>query len=207
MIEGRREKPPRREGGENVKFSFWGEILAWFYLLFEKIRKRRLFEETTENSTNESNTGETKGVTRRWVITRLFPAALLTLAGCLHPKQRETSFNYPIVEQAPLPPLSKEIRSVRDLVDTYAEDFLKPYVHDDQILLHLNNENRVDGVTYISDVLSGGANRVEIRGRTIVIIEPRNDDALNITLRKLINSHHYFNQPIQIEFIEIEING
>jgi hypothetical protein len=216
MIEGRKEKPPRREEVEkerNAKFSFWGEILALVYLLFEKIRNRKTHEETTENSTegateNSNNPikGEPEGVTRRWVITRLFPAALLTLAGCLPPEERETRFNYPIVEQAPPPPLSKEIRSVQDFVDTYAEDFLKPYAHDDQILLHLNDENRVDEVTYISNVLNERTNRVEIRGRTIVVIEPRNDP-LNITLRKLINSHHYFNQPIQIEFIEIEIGG
>jgi len=156
MIEGRKEKPLRREEGEkerSVKFSFWGKILAWLYLLFEKIRKRRLFEETTENSTNESKAGETEGVTRRWVLVRLLPLAL-ALAGCLSPEERQTRFNYPILEQEPPPPLSKEIRSVQDFVDTYAEDFLKPYVHDDQILLHLNNKNRVDRVTYISDVLS-----------------------------------------------------
>ena len=224
MIERRRikEKQPVQESqerkGEQLFFesSFVGKILAWFYLLFEKIRNRELFEKTTENYTegatensNNPTNGEPEGVTRRWVITRLLPAAslaLLDLTGCLSPEQRQTSFNYPTIEQAPLPSLSKEIRGVQDLVDTYVEDFLKPYVHDDQILLHLNNENRVDGVTYISNVLNEGTNRVEIRGRAIVVIQPRND-ALNITLRKIINSHHYFNQPIQIECIEIEIGG
>jgi hypothetical protein len=175
------------------------------------IERRREPNRETERP-NEGVERESVGKVDRRTFLKLLGGALAWVlveamaTGCLPPEERETRFNYPIVEQAPPPPLSKEIRSVQDFVDTYAEDFLKPYAHDDQILLHLNDENRVDEVTYISNVLNERTNRVEIRGRTIVVIEPRNDP-LNITLRKLINSHHYFNQPIQIEFIEIEIGG
>ncbi|MFZ8806103.1 MAG: hypothetical protein ACO2OW_00735, partial [Minisyncoccia bacterium] len=135
MIEGRREKPPRREEvekGSNLKFSFWVEIFAYAFKAFVSIKEG--VKNIIENITNPPYDYDPK---RRKVLEYLLASlAAVYLAGCKQ-TPREPSPNLP---QQPLPqpqrienPFNPHPAYER-FIDKWSTPETKPYVWSDQIV-------------------------------------------------------------------------
>jgi hypothetical protein len=195
MIEGRKEKPPRREEvekGSNVKFSFWGEIFAYAFKAFVRIKEG--VKNIIENITNPPYDYDPE---RRKVLEYLLASlAAAYLAGC-EQTPREPSPNVP--QQPLLQPQRIENPfnthpAYERFVDEWSTPETKPYVWSDQIVFTYDNEKGLTvsrgSLNELLEELSrrGLGSHIELGKQEIIVKIPpdTNDNAIR-TLKSFLN--------------------
>ncbi|MDT7868502.1 MAG: hypothetical protein RQ894_01635 [Candidatus Pacebacteria bacterium] len=193
MIEGRKEKPLRREEGEkerNIEFSHWGEILTYAFKAFVRIKER--VKNIIENIINPPYDHDPE---RRKVLKYLLALlAAAYFAGC---QTEESSPNLP---QQPLPqpqrienPFNPHPAYER-FVNEWSTPETKPYVWSDQIVFTYDENN---GLTVFKGSLNefleelsqrGLGGNIELGKQEIILkIPPNTNDNAIKTLESFLN--------------------
>ena len=191
MVEGRSIESFRERGKiireklEGLAGGLIGEILkTWVGIWRDYFSKRNYYDPS-----------------RRRALHFLMAAGAAFFLRCVPPIEEE-SFqpDSPKVELKLLPPYTYE-----RFVETCSEEFLRPYVHDDQLIFEIDpNNNAIINTNYLRKVLEGEQpEELIIVNRATVIIEAKDDD-INFLVRRLYNPNDYYHGEVSLEFVILE---